>query len=218
VATFSIVNKSTKVTDSLVDMAAALAQALNTAFLPAWNPGANAVVMATPVNATPIGTTVTLVDEAPVADAEGYHEAPGGTADIVIQVPDVPAGALASVVSHELFETCADWLAILMVQGTWTPPVAYEVCDPVEDQSFIVEGFSISNFVLPHWFVSGSDGPWDYNGSLKAPFTLSTGGYVALADGSVQWGSDERRAEGLLPWKRGARRVGRFNQPRLFQK
>jgi hypothetical protein len=203
---FEIVNQSAKVTDDLVAMAAALTIALNRDFLPAWNPGAQALVTTA---ASPAATLVKLVDKSPLADAEGYHEAPSGAADIVIQVPDVPAGGLAGVVSHELFETCADWLAILMVQGPWTPPVAYEVADPVEDQSYDVAGFQISNFVLPHWFVAGSTGPWDFLAKLDAPFTLSSGGYCALADGTSQWGSPAREAIGILPWKRGARRIAR---------
>lgn len=200
VFTFDNQSKSVEAT-TLPGMAAAIQLAANRDFMPAWNAGVSVSVLAD--GSTPPGAVkISLVDQAPVADAEGYHEAPGGSADVVIQVPDVPAGELATVISHEVFETLGDWLAILLVDGPFKAPVCFECCDPVEDQTYDVGGFPISNFVLTKWFVSGTSGPWDHLNNLKAPFTLSSGGYIALADGTQQWGSDARMAMGLKPWRR----------------
>lgn len=203
--TFQILNESS-VVDSfgLPPLAVVLQKALVEDFMPAWNPGGPVQVLALG-DANPLATRIRLIDQELAAGAGGFHSAPGGTAEIVIQVPEVAAGQLSAVISHEIFETIADWLGILMVQGPWVPPVWYEVCDPVEDQSYDVLGMPISNFILPHWFVAGSSGPFDHLGKLQAPFELSSGGYVGLADGTVNWGS-ERADRTLRAWRRGGRR------------
>jgi hypothetical protein len=155
----------------------------------------------------PGGTPVLLQDSVSAAGDEGYHDLDAGQASIVIEMPNVPAGGLAGVLSHELMETCTDWLARLLVQGPWKPPCWYEVCDPVQGQSYDVGGFDLSNFVTPAWFTSDAKAPYDFMGKLSQPFQVSPGGYVGLADASLVWGSEPRKAAGLRG--RGARRLAR---------
>ena len=46
-----------------------------------------------------------------------------------------------------------------------------EVCDPVENWSYPLDGVQVSDFVLPDYFNSGA-GPWDEMGALTGPFAL----------------------------------------------
>ena len=60
---------------------------------------------------------------------------------------------------------------------------AYEMCDPVEEDTFLVDGIQMSNFVYPAWFEPFKHPPgtkFDHLGLLKKPFTLTKGGYVIV--------------------------------------
>lgn len=103
-----------------------------------------------------------------------------------------PGGTNATTPSHEALEMRADpdvsqWRA--MPDGR---EIAYEVCDPVQSSAYSVEvtilgetrKVNVSNFVLPSYFVRDSAGPWDFMGTLFAPFTLDDGGYMLVRDRS----------------------------------
>jgi hypothetical protein len=83
--------------------------------------------------------------------------------------------------SHELFEMVLDPMANLWADQNRNTQFAYEVCDAVEEESFKVGGFEMSNFVYPSWFEPFKHPPgtrFDHLGSLTAPFTMTEGGYV----------------------------------------
>jgi hypothetical protein len=83
--------------------------------------------------------------------------------------------------SHELFEMVLDPMANLWADQNRNTQYAYEVCDAVEEESFTVSGFQMSNFVYPSWFEPFEHPrgtKFDHMGSLKAPFSMTEGGYV----------------------------------------
>jgi len=74
-----------------------------------------------------------------------------------------------------------DPIANLWAEATGRTEYAYEMCDPVEEDTFMVDGIAMSNFVHPSWFEPfkhPSGTRFDHLGKLKKPFTMTKGGYV----------------------------------------
>ncbi len=141
---------------------------------------------------------VYLVDGSSVADAEGYHDRNGG---------DVPCGFVSldacrecndpwqMTLSHEVLELVGDPMANLMVQGPHPHERhklvfhTFELCDPVQADSYEIDGVPVSNFVLPAWFTRGDavGGRNDFIGRRRdrAPlesFRMAPGGYLCYWD------------------------------------
>jgi len=133
-----------------------------------------------PPNAYPI----TLVDAVPDGEL-GDHSSIAGLIEGRVLVDD----AWSVTLSHEICELRADPMV-----NDWRPFgggwVAYEVGDPVERDTYAIDvtidgetrSVDLSNFVLPSWFVAGSDGPWDYLALLNAPGMVRPGGYLITRD------------------------------------
>ena len=69
------------------------------------------------------------------------------------------------------------------MQETNRTSYAYEMCDPVEEDIFMVDGIAMSNFVYPSWFEPFKHPPktkYDHLGKLKKPFSMTKGGYVII--------------------------------------
>lgn len=131
----------------------------------------------------------------------------------------------ATTVSHEGLETRGDPPCDLWIpSGVDGVRLAAESADAVEDTHYSitvddVEGqppriIMVSNFVLPAWFVRGSQGPWDYMGVLTGPQQITPGGYVIQDDnGNVsnifggEMGRMNVEAKLETPFSRAARRT-----------
>ncbi len=206
---FSLVSESATVPQSaLRALAAVLERQLVEDFAPAWCPGSAFRVLAGQDVAAVAAfdgraCTVILTDREDQPGDAGYHSAVGDCPFATIQVPDC-GERLPIVLSHELLETCADWRADLWSAGP--PPVgdiAFEICDPVEDSAYLLDGVQVSDFVLPAYFDPSLPGPWDRLRALAGPLTLTSGGYWALRSGGIRWGG---AARALPAWRRAARR------------
>ena len=121
--------------------------------------------------------------------------------------------------SHELFEMVLDPMANLWADKTRHTQYAYEVCDAVEEESFLVNGFPMSNFVYPSWFEPFEHPrgtKFDHMGSLKAPFSMTEGGYVIKKVNGrkviKQFGSPEKRKRFVKEDRRGHR--SEFRDPK----
>ena len=65
----------------------------------------------------------------------------------------------------------------------------FEVCDPVQAETYEIDGVPVSNFVLPGWFTRG-DAAGTRNdflgrpvpGELLPSFTMAPGGYLCYWD------------------------------------
>jgi hypothetical protein len=88
-----------------------------------------------------------------------------------------------------------DPVANLWAEATDGTEYAYEMSDPVEEDTFLVDGIQMSNFVHPSWFEPFRHPPgtkYDHLGLLKKPFSMTKGGYMIIKkNGKVtqQYGS-----------------------------
>ena len=76
-----------------------------------------------------------------------------------------------------------DPIANLWAEASDGTEYAYEMSDPVEEDTFLVDGIQMSNFVHPSWFEPfkhPSGTKYDHLGLLKAPFSMTKGGYVII--------------------------------------
>jgi hypothetical protein len=107
--------------------------------------------------------------------------------------------SISSAASHEILETLGDPFADFWSNQPNLPDsplmVALEACDPVEGDSYDIDGIAVSNFVMPEWFRAGSASSYDYLAKLTNPGTLSPGGYVVFSDGTQKFGS------GIAAWR-----------------
>src|SRR5262249_59871120 len=98
---------------------------------------------------------------------------------------------------HELAEMLVDPGCNLWSDGPRSTMWAYEVCDPVEEDEFLIDGVYMSDFVCPAYFElfrvnARKTTNYDYMNKLKKPFSLRPGGYMEIRHrGRVQerWGS-----------------------------
>jgi hypothetical protein len=137
-----------------------------------------------------------------VADAIAYHEmnnsanAPPPDALVDIEKALEVDGSVAGAVTHELAEMlvdpgCSYWASPIGFNSQpdkSTPAAnsqlyAFEVCDPVQDAHFKIDGVIVSDFVFPAYFEPWRDnGPIDYMGVLSRPGEIADGGYQIVRD------------------------------------
>jgi hypothetical protein len=192
--TIQIVNKSTVVKDADFKAAvSACGRQVSEHFGPAWGVFCFLAIVPEP---NPAVETIIIMDDSDQAGALGYHE---------VDAADAPTGYVfaktcladgspwQSCFSHELLEQLADpfaaTCAVVPFLGQKIAAVEYEVCDPVEEDTYAIDGVPVSNFVLPTWFQDpkNAKGPFDYLKKLTAPLTLTKGGYVGYSANLRTW-------------------------------
>ena len=183
--TIAVINKATVPLgvdfDKLVSV---LQKFLDGYFVPVWGyPAKLQIVTGDP---QPDQWIFLFVDNADVAGALGYHDLTknGQPVSYVFVKTTLADKQLVSVTaSHELAEMMIDPGAQMWAQKDTKTLVAYEMSDPVEEQTFEIDGIAMSNFVFPSYFE-----PWhkpksrkfDYLGQLTKPFQIATGGYLIV--------------------------------------
>jgi hypothetical protein len=137
-----------------------------------------------------------ILNDPDQAGALGYHrETPDGKPyGRVFVRPVLDHGGTAltgsmsvsSSLSHEVCEWFVDRFLNLWADG---PKGEYplEVCDPVEDDSYTINGVSVSNFVTKRYFdhLAPARTQFDYLNKLSKPFTTTPGGYLQVRKSSV---------------------------------
>jgi hypothetical protein len=143
------------------------------------------------------------MDKADEANALGYHTltVKGQPISKVFVQDTLKAKEKVSVTAcHELCEMVIDPLANLWAEAPDGRMWAYEMCDAVEEDTFLVNGIAMSNFVHPSYFEPFDHPPetkFDHLGKLTAPFTIRPGGYsIVQQDGKVKniFGSAAKKA------------------------
>ena len=164
---------------------------------------------------TPGSSPCYVLDVPDVDGALGYHDE-GADGNAYIKVfcnPIFNSGgsalsgslSVSAVLSHEVLELTGDGPAHRWADGPGNQDYALELCDAVEDQSYDIDGVSVSNFVLPAFFDprASKGSRLDFLGSLSIPFSMTPGGYqiVRTETGQVSqvWG------EQYLDWKKSAK-------------
>lgn len=147
-----------------------------------------------------------FLDKGPVKGALAYHWTERGNSPSITVYAGTGAyyGFDNSVsFTHELFEMAADpvtsylnvgyptdyvWLEgkDTSVKMTYTSAIGWmsEVADPVESDSYDLNGTRISDFVTPAWFADGVGNRFDYLGLCQQPFWIRPGGYATYMTAS----------------------------------
>ncbi len=193
-----ITNSSTRVTDSdAKTMTDAVAAQVRDHFAPAWRIPVNPVTYMDSGAAKPSwGAVLSLVDDPDQPGVLGWHtEGEGGVifgyvfaAPVLDNGGQVLTGAtytVAATLSHEVLETIADPHVNLWATGPADTLISQEVCDPVENGSYEIDGVSVSNFVTPEWFdaQSAAGTQLDYLNKVSKPFQMDKGGYYVHVKG-----------------------------------
>lgn len=185
----SFVNQSTVVVDAAFrQCVAALQVQLARDFAPLWGITAALAIS----RGKPVGEAIYILDDSTQADALGWHteDNQGNPVGFVFaRTAQQDGTSWTETASHELLEQLADPWACNAAVATWQgrpAAIAWENCDPVENDGYSVGGALLSNFVLPAWFTGGGN-RWDFLGRLKAPLTMTKGGYVAFCRDLKNW-------------------------------
>ena len=153
-------------------------------------------------------------DNADEAGALGYHDLThhGQPISKIFVKTTLEANQLVSVTAcHELFEMAIDPLANLWAEAADGTEYAYEMSDPVKEDTFKVDDMEMSNFMHPSWFEPFKHPPgtkYDHLGLLKNPFSMTKGGYVVIKkDGQVtqKFGSKAKEKRFAIEDRRGHR-------------
>lgn len=138
---------------------------------------------------TPGGAPCYVIDIPDVDGALGYHdEGDDGVPYIKVFVnPVLDNGgtalvgslSLSAVLSHEVLELIGDGPANRWVDGPSGSDFAAELCDACQDTFYVVDGVSVSNFVLQAFFdpKAQKGSRFDFMGKLMQPFSMTSGGY-----------------------------------------
>jgi hypothetical protein len=164
-------------------LTAALQKCYDQHFLPVWG---YPLKLYNTKAAKPSDWQFVYFDNADEAGALGYHDLTkdGQPVSKVFVKTTIADNQLVSVTAcHELFEMAIDPIANLWAEAADGTEYAYEMSDPVEDGTFLVNGIQMSNFVHPSWFEPFNHPvgtKFDHLGLLKKPFSMTKGGYVIV--------------------------------------
>ena len=130
----------------------ALQKCFDQYFLPVWG---YPVKLYNTVAAKPSDWQFIYFDNADVANALGYHDLTHKgqpVSKVFVKTTLADNQSVSVTACHELFEMVIDPLANLWAEASDGVEYAYEMSDPVEEDTFKVDGIEMSNFVHPSWF------------------------------------------------------------------
>jgi hypothetical protein len=181
-----VINKSTLITDAQVKAwTAACARQIREHVAPAYGRAPVKVAFLTSRTHAPAGAwVITVLDDADQAGDLGWHteDASGRIYGRVFARPCLDYGVpVSTTLSHEIVETFCDPDVDQWRDTGRGYSVAYEACDPVEGDSYEIDGTPVSDFVTPGWYTTGrwkAGSRTRWLGTPLKPFTLAPGGYV----------------------------------------
>lgn len=183
-----VVNESTLVTDTAAwNMAWVLdRQARYDLGKSGWRSDIRVGLLA---KSTPIpngGAVLHLLDTSDTPGALGYHSEDGNDvpfARVFVQTTIQNGGSPSEVASHEMAEMIGDeHVNLSALDGSGSKLYALELGDPVQGTGYTIAGVRVANFALPSYFDPGGKPPFDFEGVLKAPFTIAPQGYMSVLD------------------------------------
>ena len=188
VPTIACINKATVSFRVRFDeLVSTLQEFLDSHFVPVWGTPARLTVSDRFVTG---GWAMAFLDSADVQNALGYHDlTPDGLplSKVFVKTTIASGGKVSVTASHELAEMLVDPAINLCATGPKNLIYAYEMADPVEEESFSIGEISMSDFVYPSYF-EGFRKPrstrFDAMKLLTKPFQLLKGGYqIVLKNG-----------------------------------
>jgi hypothetical protein len=69
-------------------------------------------------------------------------------------------GDVSLILGHEILETLDD--PDVQTGSTEHPNLLLEVCDPVVDSGYVINGMMVPDFITPAWFSDNASGPYDF--------------------------------------------------------
>jgi len=143
-------------------------------FLPIWG---YPLTLYNTANPKPSDWQFIYFDDADTAGALGYHDLTHNgqpISKIFVKTTLDDKQSVSVTACHELFEMAIDPIANLWAEAADGTEYAYEMCDPVEEDTFLVDGIEMSNFVHPAWFEPFKHPrgtKFDHLGRLTKPFS-----------------------------------------------
>jgi hypothetical protein len=166
---------------------AALQKFLDTCFVPVWGTPAKLIKTAKEQNGA---WSIAFLDDADSPGALGYHDLTknGLPLSKVFVKTTLEAGDKVSTTAcHELAEMMIDPAANLWCDGPKGEIYAYEMCDAVEAEEFLIDGIAMSDFVYPAYFEAfrkPKSVQFDYLKKVDRPFQILKDGYSIVRKGS----------------------------------
>lgn len=145
----------------------------------------------TDISIEPVSTSPLITDEVPcyIVDTMpnapkdvAYHDFTSGSPYIFVarnmcnSLTD-GADSISGSLGHEINEADSDpdinlWVLLDSMQ-LW----AYEMCDPTQEDGYLINGIYVPNFVTPAFWKAGTKGRYDFLQKLESPLSLRQGGY-----------------------------------------
>jgi len=169
-------------------LVSALDKQLQRDFVPIWGYPATLYVTDKP---KPNEWQIVFLDDSDAADAMGYHDLTkdGQPVSKVFVKTTIAAKQKVSVTaSHELLEMLIDPGAQMWAQASNGRFYAYEVCDAVEEEEYVIDGVAVSDFVYPSFFESWhqpTSTRFDHLQKVSRPFQTLQNGYQVVSNGAV---------------------------------
>ncbi len=144
-----------------------------------------------------------ITDNSDTAGALGWHDVgPNGEPLIKIftEFEAQGAGSSSITLSHEIAESISDTNANTTIQGFDEQGKAclyfLENADPVENNTYQINGVDVSDFVTKQWFVKGSTAQLDYLRAVSKPYQILPQGYMELSyDQGQTWTSVNKNSK-----------------------
>jgi hypothetical protein len=168
--------------------AAALSTQMSRDLAAHWNVSATVTAFPAP-SAVPTGFyTCTVQDNINAPGADGYHTNILNQAYALIQSGD----GWTVTASHEICELLCDPWGSRLYPGTingQSVQVLEEVCDPVENFSYEINGVAVSDFVLPEYYsgVAMSNHKYSFLGNVSSPWEVASEGYISYVVNNEWW-------------------------------
>ncbi len=165
----------------------ALQKFLDEHFVPVWGTPATIVKATKPLAGA---WSIAFLDDADAANALGYHDLTKNglpLSKIFVKTTLADRQKVSVTACHELAEMMVDPAINLWADGPDGSLYAYEMCDAVEEDEFVIDGIAMSDFVYPAYFElfrKPLSAQFDYLKLLKRPFELRKGGYSLIRKGA----------------------------------
>ncbi|MBI3898706.1 MAG: hypothetical protein HY308_10480 [Gammaproteobacteria bacterium] len=166
----------------------ALQKFLDNIFVPVWGTPAKLVNTTKPIDGA---WTMAFLDDADAANALGYHDLTKKglpLSKIFVKTTLKDQQKVSVTACHELAEMLVDPAINLWSDGPNNTLYAYEMCDAVEEEEFLIDGIAMSDFVYPAYFEifrKANSAQFDHLKKVTRPFQILSGGYSIVRKGTT---------------------------------
>lgn len=179
-------------------VAAALQKQVTRDFSPAWSLAATVSAFADPTKIPTGYWPVTIQDKLDDPDAAGYHTDENNQPYSLVEYDQ----DWSVTASHETLEMLGDPMGNTLVAATIPAAdmpkirglsarvrILRELCDPCEMATYPVNGVTLSDFLMPSWYLPlGTTGRnFSFQNTIPHPLSISKGGYYSYLASNNHW-------------------------------